>query len=1150
MSQELFVANSPIKSQDFSVKGEYEKIDGEGFFKIKDYDQMRPFFMTLVSHSDHWLFISSTGGLTAGRKNANTSLFPYYTDDKLTDSFDTTGCKSIFRVKKDNKTFVWEPFSNRYNGLYEIRRNLYKNVIGNKIIFEEINNDLNTSFRYSWQFSEKYGFVRKASLLNIDNNSIEVEFLDGIQNILPYGVDSGLQNERSNLVNAYKKSELESDSGLGLFMLSSIIVDKAEPSEALKSTTVWSSGINSKNRLLSSIQLDNFRNGFQVEPEIDVKAEQSAYFIHESADLAPNEELSWQIVAELNQDHTAVHNLLHFLKTDMGTLLNNLDSDLEDGSHELLKLVGKADGLQITEDNIICARHYTNVLFNIMRGGIFDKGYTIDSEDFKSYAVSVNNKVVSQHQSFFNSLSSNIEYQSLLGLANETGDGDLIRVVLEYLPLTFSRRHGDPSRPWNKFSIETRKEDGSKNLNYQGNWRDIFQNWEALALSYPDFINSMISKFVNASTIDGYNPYRIMRNGIDWEVIEPDDPWSFIGYWGDHQIIYLEKLLEISFSHSKDQLIDLLEQPIFVYANVPYIIKSYEDIVKDPQDTIDFDHEREAIIHERVEDVGADGKMVFDQDNQLLKATLTEKLLVTLLAKLSNFIPEGGIWLNTQRPEWNDANNALVGNGVSMVTLYYMRRYLSFLVELFEQSDTIDFKVNSVVIDLLNSINSCLQDHEKDLGGTFSNTTRKSIMDTLGKAGEAYRDKAYSAFSGASTSNVSKEGLISFFKLARKYMDHSIKANKRPDGLYHSYNLVEIKNDEASIEYLYEMLEGQVSVLSSGTLTGRESIEVLDALKASKIYREDQYSYLLYPDRDLPRFLEKNNIPESFIESSDLAKSLLADGNTMLLTKDVNGGYHFNGAFTNSNSVKEALESLKENGYFQQVQDEYNNYLEVFESIFNHKAFTGRSGTFFGYEGLGSIYWHMVSKLLLAIQEKIFIAIADGEDEKVISQLEEHYYHVRAGIGAHKPPALYGAFPTDPYSHTPAHKGAQQPGMTGQVKEDVMNRWAELGVQVENGKIHFDPKFLKPEEFLTTPNKYKYYNIKDEEETLDLIESELAFTYCQVPVVFKKGSGNGIQVNYSDGTSKDIDGLHLPKEESKEMFSRSGKIVGLKIELN
>ena len=35
-------------------------------------------------------------------------------------------------------------------------------------------------------------------------------------------------------------------------------------------------------------------------------------------------------------------------------------------------------------------------------------------------------------------------------------------------------------------------------------------------------------------------------------------------------------------------------------------------------------------------------------------------------------------------------------------------------------------------------------------------------------------------------------------------------------------------------------------------------------------------------------------------------------------------------------------------------------------------------------------------------------------------------------------PELYGAFPTDPYSHTPGGKGAQQPGMTGQVKEDLL----------------------------------------------------------------------------------------------------------------
>ncbi|MCK7481714.1 MAG: hypothetical protein M0C28_34500 [Candidatus Moduliflexus flocculans] len=53
----------------------------------------------------------------------------------------------------------------------------------------------------------------------------------------------------------------------------------------------------------------------------------------------------------------------------------------------------------------------------------------------------------------------------------------------------------------------------------------------------------------------------------------------------------------------------------------------------------------------------------------MLHANLAEKLLTLLLAKLVNFVPEGGIWMNTQRPEWNDANNALVGKGLSVVTL-------------------------------------------------------------------------------------------------------------------------------------------------------------------------------------------------------------------------------------------------------------------------------------------------------------------------------------------------------------------------------------------------------------------------------------------------------------------------------------------------
>ena len=45
--------------------------------------------------------------------------------------------------------------------------------------------------------------------------------------------------------------------------------------------------------------------------------------------------------------------------------------------------------------------------------------------------------------------------------------------------------------------------------------------------------------------------------------------------------------------------------------------------------------------------------------------------------------------MNTQRPEWNDANNALVGKGLSVVTLCYLRRFIVFFKDLLDHSDLI-----------------------------------------------------------------------------------------------------------------------------------------------------------------------------------------------------------------------------------------------------------------------------------------------------------------------------------------------------------------------------------------------------------------------------------------------------------------------------
>ncbi|MEP5132501.1 MAG: hypothetical protein ABJQ64_08030, partial [Nonlabens ulvanivorans] len=380
----------------------------------------------------------------------------------------------------------------------------------------------------------------------------------------------------------------------------------------------------------------------------------------------------WYYMADVNKNIVSIIDISKLIETD-ANLINKIKENIELGSQKLINLIAASDGLQLTADPLTNNRHFANTMFNIMRGGIFDNNYAIEKDDFEEYLKAANRKVYNDCIDLLKELPDTFNHDLITKIAYSSNHADFKRLVIEYLPLKFSRRHGDPSRPWNKFSINTRSEvDGSKILDYEGNWRDIFQNWEALAHSYPEFIGGMIHKFLNATTFDGYNPYRVTKGGFDWEVIEEDDPWSYIGYWGDHQIIYLLKFLEFIKDYYPGKLDSFLNEDLFVYANVPYKIKEYADILKNPKDTIDFDYRLQEVIEERREEVGADGALLRDTSGHIYRVNLVEKLLATVLAKVSNLIPEAGIWLNTQRPEWNDANNALVGNGVSMVTLYYL----------------------------------------------------------------------------------------------------------------------------------------------------------------------------------------------------------------------------------------------------------------------------------------------------------------------------------------------------------------------------------------------------------------------------------------------------------------------------------------------
>ncbi|MDJ0916823.1 MAG: hypothetical protein QNJ05_03600 [Woeseiaceae bacterium] len=1136
---------------DRAVSGEFVDFDGERYYAIHNVDRMPPFFISLISNDDHWLFASSTGGLTAGRVSPETALFPYITVDNIHHSLHHTGPKTIVKLSTDTAVRLWEPFNTEQNALFDTTRNIYKNTLGNKLCFEEINHDLGVAFRYSWLTSDDYGIVRSAELQNLGGSGVTLELLDGMQNILPAGTPRFTQTNSSNLVDAYKWTELDEGTGLGVFSLYSGITDKAEPCESLKATTVFCLGLSVSTHLLSTIQLQTFLEGGRIQTETHKRGIRGSYFVNASATLGAGESLAWHFVANLEQsqaDIVAIRNQLR----NPDAILDELKASIDRGSDKLARIMAGSDAFQTTAEENVSAHHYANVLFNVLRGGIFNDQYFVPSKDFRRTVRRFNAPVYTANENFLKSLPDRLRFSELLKVVRDNGDKQLERLAQEYLPITFGRRHGDPSRPWNQFAINLKDEDGNELLSYEGNWRDIFQNWEALTLSYPEFVDNIIAKFVNASTMDGYNPYRITKEGIDWEVEEPDNPWSYIGYWGDHQIIYLLKLLELSSEFEPAKLQSLLREPIFCYANVPYLITTFDKLLEDPKNTVSFDDPLAELIEHRLTTIGADGKLVLTEDEQVYQVNLLEKLLVPLLSKLGNLVVDGGIWMNTQRPEWNDANNALVGNGLSMVTLCYMRRYVQFMTDLLAD-ETEDFAISNEVANWLKDTAAALKLLSDEVSGDepTSEALRHKVLVELGEASSRFREAVYKdhRFSGQETQSIGS--VRDLLADALPIIDKSIRTNRRDDGLYHAYNLLGHTESGISVETLYPMLEGQVGILSSGALNAAQAVEVVEALFESSVFRADQKSFMLYPDRELPSFLEKNRIPEESVQASALLAAMSKAGDGRLVLRDEDGHYRFSADLTNVSDVKTALEELRED-YGADVDGDWDSICNLYEEIFNHKAFTGRSGTMFGFEGLGSIYWHMVSKLLLAVMENFFAAIDGGADDGDVKKLAELYYRVREGIGFNKTPAEYGAFPTDPYSHTPKHSGARQPGMTGQVKEEMLSRFGELGVRVSDGAARFEPSLLRSREFVSEARRFGYLDVDNEWRSIQVPAGGLAFSWCQVPVVYllDDAAPKGLVVTLKDGSEEHADTTTLSREQSRKLFCRSGEIIKITVRIS
>jgi hypothetical protein len=1107
---------------------EFAHFEGDSYAVIKGVERLRPFLMNVVSDGDTWIFAGSNGGLTAGRRDPDGALFPYRPADQILHDPRGSGVACLIRADGE----CWEPWAAGTPST-DVSRMLGKHELGARVLYEETHARLGLRCRWTLSGSTEFGLVRHCRIENLLQRRRRVEILDGWHRLLPPGVGEQVYARFSYLAAAYMRHEILLPSGLLVSALNAAISDRPEPAESLRATVAWSIGHRAPCRLISDRQVDDFRLGRALHEETTTRGGFGSYLVRDAIDLAAGGQHEWFVVADIALDHAGVVDLDHRLA---GGEISG--SDLRDAlAREVRGLrtrVGAADGLQCTADGVATAHHASNTLFNVMRGGVPAAGNTCPPGDLATFLDSRNQAISIRHGGWI----ATADGRELPAVVNEAGardDPHLERLVREYLPLCFSRRHGDPSRPWNRFSIETRSEDGSPICGYAGNWRDIFQNWEALGHAHPTLLPAMVAAFLNATTADGYNAYRMTRAGIDWEVPNPDDPWSHIGYWGDHQVVYLLRLLEAHERFWPGRLAADLNRRVYAHAVVPYRIAPFDSLLRDPRHSIAFEPEVHRRLCDRAAAMGGDGRLLPGADGQPLLVSLAEKLIVPALVKLTNLVPGGGIWLNTQRPEWNDANNALAGWGLSVVTVCYLRRALAFLDRLLATAPESTLALMAPAAALVEGVAVALRE-----GGDAG-----VMFERLGRVGERHRDAVYAvAFAETpaepDTGRVATAALRGVLARGIDLLDETIRANRRADGLYHSYNVLELTAESLpTFRRLEPMLEGQVAALSSGLLSDREAEQVIAGLRRGPLYRADQRSYLLQPDHEAAPFLDRNRLPDDWRQRVPTLAAQADAGDRTIIVIDRSGTARFQADITNARDLAAKLDASGE-----EVGHDRAAALDLWEAVFHHRQFTGRSSSFFGFEGLGSIYWHMVAKLLLAVQECHRHATGAARAE-----LAGAYHRIRDGLGFRKSPAEYGAFPTDAYSHTPRHAGAQQPGMTGQVKEELLTRLGEFGVEVEGGRVRFAPELLPADEILDQPSRLEYVDTAGSDATIDVPAGGVGFTFCQVPIIYRFGSAAaGITVRRGQA-AEHVPGDTLPAALAEALFRRTGAVTAVEVDI-
>ena len=557
-------------------------------YRIAAYDRLDPFLMSLPSDTDLWMFVASGGGLTAGRVDPDGEPVPLRDRRRAPrrPPSHRAGDAGPRLRAADGAAMRWEPFAEAGAEDRAVERNLYKNVARQP---PRLRGDRP---RPGPRLPLPLGGLRRVRLGAHRRRSrtaaprpCALDLLDGLRNVLPFGAPLALYQQASNLVDAYKKSEVDPETGLGIFSLTAGITDRAEALEVAarehrlvlrprgpavhlspRPSTAFRRG-----RVLPGRRvLNGARGNYLVSARLDAGARRVRA-------LAPGRRRRPRPRAGRRPAASPARGRRSRAAARRGAAPTP--------DENLRRNVASADGLQLTGARRGLGPPLRRTCCSTACAAGSSRATTrCPAADFADFVRTRNREVAARHAAGSPRCPATLTVGELRAAARrDRRRRPRAARATSTCRCTSAGATATPAAPGTASRSACATPRAARAALRGQLARHLPELGGAGVCLSRSSCPNMVAKFVNASTVDGFNPYRITRDGVDWEVHlarRPLEQHRLLGRPPDR--LPAEVARVAGTPRARRARRGCSARAIFSYAEVPYRLKPYAEHPGEP----------------------------------------------------------------------------------------------------------------------------------------------------------------------------------------------------------------------------------------------------------------------------------------------------------------------------------------------------------------------------------------------------------------------------------------------------------------------------------------------------------------------------------------------------------------------------------------